>query len=122
MGPFIPKNLRECCYYHKTLTVKDRSTWFHIERKDIKELPIMAFTSLHVASKITGISDCVLRNACEKTNKKVTKRKGEFARYKIDWFNICRQCDPSPPMKSRGVVEGYVMPIWSWDINNQLVL
>ena len=66
-----------------------------MERDDIKGLPMgpqdpgplwgpMTFTSLHVASKVTGISDCALRNACEKTNKKVAKRKGEFARYKID--------------------------------------
>ena len=85
-----------------------------MEREDIKEGP-MTFTSLYVASKITGISDCALRNACKKTNKKVTKRKGEFARYKIDWFGVCRQCDPSPPIKSKGVVEGYV--ISGWDIN-----
>ena len=65
-----------------------------------------SFTSPYVASKITGTSDCALSNACEKTNKKVTKRKGEFARYKIDWFNICRECDPSPPKKSKGEVDG----------------
>ena len=75
----------------------------------------MTFTSLYVASKVTGISDCALRNAREKTNKKITRRKGEFVRYKIDWFNICRECDPSPPKKSRGAVESYVIP--RWDIN-----
>ena len=112
--PFIPKDPRECYHCCKTLTVKEKSTWFHTERDDIKELP-MTIKSLYVALKVTGISDCVLRNACKKTNKKVTKRKGEFARYKINWFGICRRCDPSPPTKSKGVVEGYVIP--RWDIN-----
>ena len=94
--PFIPKDHRDCYHCHKTLTVKEKSTWFHMERDDIKELS-MTFTSLYLASKVTGISDCALRNAFEKTNKKVTKRKGEFARYKIDWFGVCHRCDPSPP-------------------------
>ena len=75
----------------------------------------MTFTSLYVASKITGILDCALRNACKKINKKVTKRKGEFPRSKIDWFGACRRCDPSPPIKSKGVVKAYVIP--RWDIN-----
>ena len=82
----------------------------------------MTFTSLYAASKVTGISNNALRNACEKNNKKITGRKREFARYKIDWYNICRQCDPSPPKKSKGEVEGYVMPIWEWDENNHLKL
>ena len=55
--PFIPKDPRECYHCCKTLTVKEKSTWFHMERDDIKELP-MTFTFLYVASKITGISDC----------------------------------------------------------------
>ena len=73
-----------------------------MERDDIKELP-MTFTSLYVASKVTGVSDCALRNACEKTNKKITQRKGEFPRNKID---------PSPPKESRGAVESYVISRW----------
>ena len=73
------------------------------------------FTSLYAASKVTGISNNALRNACEKNNKKITQRKGEFARYKISWFSICCQCDPSSPKKSKGVVETYVIP--RWDIN-----
>ena len=120
MEPFIPKDPRECYHCRKTLTVKEKSTWFHMERDDIKQYP-MTFTSLYVASKVTGISDCALRNACEKTNKKATKTKGKFARYKIDWFNVCRQCGPSPPKKSKGVVKRYVMPRWGWDKNNWLI-
>ena len=31
-----PIDTSKCYYCHRDLTVKDRSTWFHIERKDIK--------------------------------------------------------------------------------------
>ena len=112
--PVAPIDTRECYHCHKALTVKDRSTWFHMEGKDIKKAPV-TFTSLYVASKVTGISNNALRNACEKNNKKITQRKGEFAWYQIEWYNICHRCDPSPPKKSRGVVESYVIP--RWDIN-----
>ena len=76
----------------------------------------MTFTSLYAASKVTGISNNALRNACKKNNEKITRRKGEFARYETKWYNICRRCDPSPK-KSKGEVEGYVMPRRDWDIN-----
>ena len=82
----------------------------------------MTFTSLYAASKVTRISNNALRNACEKNNKVITRRKGEFARYQLNWFSICHKCNPSPPKKSKGEAEGYVMPIWSWDENNYLVL
>ena len=38
--PFISKDPRECYHCRKTLTVKEKSTWFHMERDDIKELPM----------------------------------------------------------------------------------
>ena len=66
-----PIDTRECYHCHKALTVKDRSTWFHMEQKDIKELP-ETFTSLYAASKVTGISNNALRNTCEKNNKFIT--------------------------------------------------
>ena len=69
--PVAPIDTRECYHCHKPLTVKDRSTWFHMERKDITGAPV-TFTSLYVASKVTGISNNALRNACEKNNKKIT--------------------------------------------------
>ena len=34
--PVAPIDTSKCFYCHNTLTVKDRSTWFHMERKDIK--------------------------------------------------------------------------------------
>ena len=45
-----PIDTSKCCYCHNALTVKDRSTWFHIERKDIKQYP-MTFTSLYAGFK-----------------------------------------------------------------------
>ena len=54
----------------------------------IKQYP-KTFASLYQASKVTGISNNALRNACEKNNKVITRRKGEFARYQMNWFNIC---------------------------------
>ena len=116
-----PIDTSKCYYCHNALTVKDRSTWFHMEQKDLKQYP-KTFTSLYQASKVTGISNNALRNACEKNNKVITRRKGEFAKYEIEWFYICHKCDPSLPKKSKGEVEGYVMPIWSWDENNHLVI
>ena len=74
-----PIDTSKCYYCHRDLTVKDRNTWFHMERKDIKQYP-MTFTSLYKASKVTGISNSALRNACEKNNKVITRRKGEFAK------------------------------------------
>ena len=121
MEQMTPIDTSKCYYCHRDLTVKNRSTWFHMERKDIKQYP-KTFTSLYAASKVTGISNNALRNAWEKKNKVITRRKGEFTKYEIEWFYICHKCDPSPPKKSKGEVEGYVMPIWSWDENNHLVL
>ena len=34
--PVAPIDTSKCFYCHNALTVKDRSTWFHMERKDIK--------------------------------------------------------------------------------------
>ena len=131
--PVAPIDTSKCYYCLRDLTVKGRSTWFHMERKNIKQAPMgpqdpgplwgpMTFTSLYAASKVTGISNNTLRNACNKNNEKITRRKGVFARYKIESNNICRQCDPSTPRKSRDVVESYVMPIWRWDENNHMII
>ena len=107
--PVDPIDTSQCYHCHNALTVKHRVTCFHMERKDIKQYP-KTFISLYQASKVTGISNNALRNACEKNNTAITRRKGEFARYQLDWFHICHKCDRSP-RKSKGEVEGYVMPI-----------
>ena len=43
-----PIDTSKCYYCCRDLTVKDRSTWFHMERKDIKQAPV-TFTSLYTA-------------------------------------------------------------------------
>ena len=107
--PYIPLDTSRCYHCRNALTVKNRSAWFDLEREDIKEAS-MNFTSLYMASKKTGISINALRNACEKSNKKITRRKGEFARYKISSFSVCCQCDPSSSKKSKDVIVDYVFP------------
>ena len=120
--PFTPIDPSKCSYCKKALTFKNRSTWFHMERKDIEGAPV-SFTSLYAASKVTEISRNALRNGCKRNNKKITRRKGDFANYEIEWVDtFCRQCDPDPPKKSKGVIKQYVMPKWSWDENNRLVI
>ena len=64
MEPVAPIDTSKYYHCHRDLTVKDRSTWFHMEQKDmgpqglghspIKQYP-MTFTSLYQASKVTGI-------------------------------------------------------------------
>ena len=49
-----PIDTSKCYHCQKALTVKDRSAWFDMEREDIKGAP-MTFTSLYMASKVTGI-------------------------------------------------------------------
>ena len=84
--PVAPIDTSKCYYCHRDLTVKDRSTWFPMEQKDIKQAPMgrqdpeplwgpMTFTSLYTASKVTGISNNTLRNTCNKNNEKITRRK-----------------------------------------------
>ena len=44
----------------------------------------ITFTSLYVASKVTGISNnTYIEERYNKNNEKITRRKGEFARYKM---------------------------------------
>ena len=77
-----PIDTSKCYYCHRDLTVKDRSTWFHMQRKDIKQAPLwgpMTFTSLYVASKVTGISNNTLRNACDKNTQLQLAISGENA-------------------------------------------
>ena len=63
-----PIDTGKCYHFHKALTVKDRSAWFDTEREDTKGAPMgsydpgplrgsMTFTSLYMASKVTGISN-----------------------------------------------------------------
>ena len=48
--------------------------------------------SLYTASRKTGISICALRNACEKTNRMITRRKHSPVKYEISWDGLCDKC------------------------------
>ena len=48
----------KCYYCHKALTVKDRSTWFHMERKNIKQYP-KTFTSIRGFKGNKNIKQCI---------------------------------------------------------------
>ena len=63
--------LKECKSCSKTLTFEDRSSYFVINLGFGMDLTI--FTSIHQASRETGISICALRNACKKANMSITK-------------------------------------------------
>ena len=117
--PTPPKDTTKCYYCHNALTAKDRSTWFHMDRTD-KEEPSKTFKTLYQASKLTGISNNELRNACEKNDKFIARRKGEFARYQIDWHDVCCHCNP-PPEKVKGEVKDYVIPAWKWSEDGHIV-
>ena len=89
-----------------------------MERKDIEWRP-KTFTSLYQSSKVTEILYNTLKNACECNNKVITRRKGEFAKYELDWHNVCRHCNP--PEKVKEEVEGYVFPAWKWGEDGHIV-
>ena len=55
---------KECAKCSNTLTFEEKSSPFHLEQGNDDES--LQFVSLYRASKVTGISICKLRNACEK--------------------------------------------------------
>ena len=50
------------------------------------------FTSICQASRETDLSICALRNACEKANMSITRRKGERQTYRFSWPGKCKSC------------------------------
>ena len=77
----------------KTLSFKDKSSWFMLDLNGEHE-HLMQFSSLYEAAKVTGISICALRNACEKTNKTITRRRNGPIKYEIWWAGSCLKCVP----------------------------
>ena len=61
---------KECVKCSKILTLEEKSLLFLLDRGNDDES--LQFVSLYWASKVTGISICALRNACEKTNPTIT--------------------------------------------------
>ena len=65
-------SLKECKSCSKTLTFKDRSSYFEMDLGYGME-DTYIFTSIRQASRETGISICALRNACKKANMSIMK-------------------------------------------------
>ena len=68
----VRTSLKECKSCSKILTFEDRSSFFGIDLGYGTE-DTYIFTSIHQASRETGISVCALRNACSKANASIIK-------------------------------------------------
>ena len=69
---------------------EDRSIFVGIDLGFGMDLTI--FTSIHQASRETGISICALRNACKKADMLITKRKEGMQTYRLFWRGKCTSC------------------------------
>ena len=52
----------------------------------------MTFASINQTLRDTGISICALRNASNKANMSITRRKGGFQTYRLFWPGKCKSC------------------------------
>ena len=84
--------VKECVKCSKILTLEEKSSPFLLERENDDES--LQFVSLYWASKVTGISICALKNACEKTNLMITRRKGGVQKFEVYWARVCFACCP----------------------------
>ena len=83
---------KECVKCSKTLTLEEKSSLFLLDQgNDIESLQSV---SLYQASKVTGISICALRNACEKTNLTIMQRKRGVQKFEVYWARVCFACCP----------------------------
>ena len=87
-----PGNSKECVKCSKTLTLVEKSWLFRLDRGNDDES--LQFVSLSRAWKVTGISICAPRNACEKTNPTITRRKRGIQKFEVDWSIVCNSCCP----------------------------
>ena len=87
----ISKNCAKCS---KDLTPEDRSSFFFMYPGNDYDKP-SHFISLYQASKVTGISICALRNACNKANLTITRQSGGFVeKFEVYWASTCFDCCP----------------------------
>ena len=89
--PFVRKDPKKCVRCSETLSFKDKSRQFYMNEEDDEDI-FLEFRSLYTATRKTGISICALRNACEKTNETITRRKFEPIKYEIIWDGLCKNC------------------------------
>ena len=81
--------LKTCSKCSRTLTSENRKTSFRID-EDF-DLDLLQFHSINQASRVTGLSYCALRNACEKRNMTIMRQKdGEI--FRLCWSGVCVYC------------------------------
>ena len=83
---------KECIKCSKTLTPEDRSAFFLMDQGNDNES--LQFVSLYWALNKTGISICVLRNACKMANLTIMRRKRGIQMFKVYWSPVCFACCP----------------------------
>ena len=90
---YVSKPAKKCNKCSKDFTPEDRSALFTLYPGGDYNRPL-TFVSLYQASKKTGISICALRNACSKTNMKITWQKWGKQIYEVLWTTVCFDCCP----------------------------
>ena len=92
--PFPEKVSGVCIGCSTPINFKDKARYFAMFKLDRFNILVdsRAFYSIAKASRWSGVSICSLRNACEKGNPKVTRRKGEVQRFWIKWNAKCFRC------------------------------
>ena len=86
-----------CIYCGQPLEEKDRSDYFLISRLDNNkdslgdQIDVKAYNTIYEASRDTAISRCALRNAREKGNTLIIRRKDKVP-FEIDWSDIHPNC------------------------------
>ena len=87
----------DCIYCGQPLEEKDRSDYFLISRLDNNkdslgdQIDVKAYNTIYEASRDTAISQCALRNAREKGNTLIVRRKDKVL-FEIDWSDIHPNC------------------------------
>ena len=91
----FPEKITNFCAVCSTpISFKDKIYPFQVTKLNrFNEIEDYRFSnSIIDASRWSGVSVNVLRNACEKGNPKVTRRKGGTQTYWIRWRNRCFKC------------------------------
>ena len=84
---------KNCVKCWKNLTPEDWCSFFLLDQGNEDES--LQFVSIYQALKVTGISICVLWNACKKVNMTITRRSGSFVeKLEVHWTSVCFDCCP----------------------------
>ena len=81
----------------ETLTLEEKSSLFRLDRGNDDES--LQFVSFYRASKVTGISICALRNACENQTQRSCDEKERYKSLKLTGQLYAIVVVPSPKRK-----------------------